>query len=569
MIFLKTNQQLCEMIWEDKGSSFRSNKKLDLIIEKIKKENTYDEKQLEIIRRELAQHFYPYYHEKWTETRVSRKREKFEIIHKAWLQKVFSVEIGEFEDNNLEDIVFHEPNPTHVVPFANILSLPMETDQDDPSEECSSTADEPKNLEVRKRGRPSVAFEEGSRSTRERLSDVLAEEHITPELAKALAKRKKCPLDSAKIDINDMKTYSHMTQILALYFDLGLTCRKYESLKNHNIIISGGCNIYPCYKIVNDMRKETYPEIMTFSDIGAKADLISLLQHTIKRIMLLVNKEEWEMYRKRGLTLVGKWGMDGASGQQETRQKWENSEQENDSDDQEEDELNDDQVEEYQIVGDEEASDEIRKKKKYLSDASVFSVSFVPLQLIAGKEVIWFNPKPSSIYRCRPIEFIFQKESPELVRKTYDFYQTQIENPEGVNVKINNFTYKTKLDLKCTMIDGKTCNALTYKDSTRSCNICGVGPKYINDLNYIQENCTPNAEYYHFGLSTLHCWIRFFEYILHLSYNLDFEKGSARSVEDKLKKKERKELVQQNIRERMTMLVDIVRVGSGTTNTGE
>ena len=91
----------------------------------------------------------------------------------------------------------------------------------------------------------------------------------------------------------------------------------------------------------------------------------------------------------------------------------------------------------------------------------------------------------------------------------------------------------------------------------------------INDLKYIQDECEANENYYQFGLSTLHCWIRFFEYVLHISYNLDFKKGSAATEGHKILKAKRKKPVQNNIRSKMSMLVDIVRVGSGTTNIGK
>lgn len=67
------------------------------------------------------------------------------------------------------------------------------------------------------------------------------------------------------------------------------------------------------------------------------------------------------------------------------------------------------------------------------------------------------------------------------------------------------------------------CNVLTGQKST-SCNICGVSPKYINNLQYIKE-LKINEEHYKFVLSTLHCWIRFMECLLHISYNLGFKES--------------------------------------------
>ncbi|KYN19752.1 hypothetical protein ALC57_07905 [Trachymyrmex cornetzi] len=60
------------------------------------------------------------------------------------------------------------------------------------------------------------------------------------------------------------------------------------------------------------------------------------------------------------------------------------------------------------------------------------------------------------------------------------------------------------------MIDGKTCNVLTGQKSSNSCNICNANPSKMNDLSFI-NSLLSNEDNYKFGLSTLHCWIRFME----------------------------------------------------------
>lgn len=87
--------------------------------------------------------------------------------------------------------------------------------------------------------------------------------------------------------------------------------------------------------------------------------------------------------------------------------------------------------------------------------------------------------------------------------------------------------FKVTHTLYCTMIDGKVYNVLTDQKSTTSCNICGVSPKHIHDLEYIKE-LRINEKYYKFGLSTIHCRIRFMKCLLHISYNLDFKEDCAR-----------------------------------------
>lgn len=77
------------------------------------------------------------------------------------------------------------------------------------------------------------------------------------------------------------------------------------------------------------------------------------------------------------------------------------------------------------------------------------------------------------------------------------------------------------------MVDGKTCSVLTGQKSSKCCNVCGVNPLNMNNLEHI-KTLKSNEESYLFGISSLHSWIRFMECILHISYNLDFMKSSAR-----------------------------------------
>lgn len=46
----------------------------------------------------------------------------------------------------------------------------------------------------------------------------------------------------------------------------------------------------------------------------------------------------------------------------------------------------------------------------------MFLIGLVPVHLKDGETVIWKNETPSSSLYCRPIKFIFCKESPLLVK---------------------------------------------------------------------------------------------------------------------------------------------------------
>ncbi|KAL4713599.1 hypothetical protein ACJJTC_016682 [Scirpophaga incertulas] len=73
------------------------------------------------------------------------------------------------------------------------------------------------------------------------------------------------------------------------------------------------------------------------------------------------------------------------------------------------------------------------------------------------------------------------------------------------------------------MIDGKVAQVLSETSSSAVCTICGAKPTEMNNLEKVRNKPVDEVSY-QYGLSTLHCWIRFMELILHLSYNLGFEK---------------------------------------------
>ena len=93
------------------------------------------------------------------------------------------------------------------------------------------------------------------------------------------------------------------------------------------------------------------------------------------------------------------------------------------------------------------------------------------------------------------------------------------------------------------MVDGKAVNALTNTVSTQSCNICVARPSEMNDLNLVAAKEYPKSNL-QYGLSTLHSWIRFFEFIIHLGYKLEIKKWQARTKEEKESVERRKRQIQ-------------------------
>lgn len=116
------------------------------------------------------------------------------------------------------------------------------------------------------------------------------------------------------------------------------------------------------------------------------------------------------------------------------------------------------------------------------------------------------------------------------------------------------------------MADGKVWNALT-KTSSMACYICQATPKHMNNLNLVSDRPVNEATLT-FGMSPLHCWIRCFEYLLHISYRINIKKWRIIDSQDKEELNHKKKLIQEDLCQQMGLIVDVPKQGSGTTNDG-
>lgn len=371
MKFTISNRSLCDLLWDNKD---RQKDSIKVILQGINAVHKFDEKFSEIIQSRLKKRFFPYYNRKWSSSKVARHRDKFEKFHEQWLDSQFVVDFDDAEeevqnfaddddltkeqgdgDFDANEHVDTESNENELIEtyepvnedFEGLQSDSHDKQKDEDLQEHanhgkrskeSSDADEEANpskrvcfeegssnsneVNVSQIGRKSVPFKESSRSTQFRRSQELANEKVTPELAQALKIWKKLSANYKKMDTKDMANYAASSRFLAMYLDLDMSAGKYKKLRAHSTTISG-YDIYPPWEVIALVKKESYPSDLKFSEDGAYANLASLLSHTVKKIMLLTNREEWQNIPKI-LNFVGAWGMDGASGQQLTRQRWSN-----------------------------------------------------------------------------------------------------------------------------------------------------------------------------------------------------------------------------------------------------
>lgn len=307
---------------------------------------------------------------------------------------------------------------------------------------------------------------------------------------------------------------------LGLLLSLKLSKWQYITLREATIR-QGSKDIYPSYYKVQKAKLQCYPskECISVTDSSAEIVLQSLLDLTVARIFESLPNSS--VIQGKKLTLISKWGFDGASNQSRFKQKMDSDQ----------------------------------------DDSSIFMTSLVPLKLIAEDDTVWLNPKPCSSFYCRPVKFSFVKENKDVVIGE----KTRMDNE--IQALIPTIYQSNTVDhqLMMTMIDGKICTYISDAKSTAACFLCLAKPTEMNNLNIVMAKTVAN---YELGLSPLHARINVMECLLHIAYRLDFKKWSARQENHKEMLQSRKKLIQDRFKDDLNLLIDIVKQGSGTTNDG-
>lgn len=327
---------------------------------------------------------------------------------------------------------------------------------------------------------------------------------------------------------SNLKSQSYIppATALALLLDAELTKYQYETIKY--VLHKEGYNILPPYAKVLDEKKKCYPSEVKISEKEASVNLQSLMDHTTKRLFESFSHENINNMVNLNCTLMSKWGCDGSSGHSEYNQS---------------------------LVPD-------------VTDKNLLLVSMVPLSLRATSEhEYWRNSSPSSTRYCRPISFEFAKETKEKVLTVVEKIKSEITALGNTTVIVCGKQFNVTHNLVFTMLDGKTAQTVTNTASAAVCYICKAKPSEMNHLDIISTK-TIDSEAFKLGISSLHARIKFMECILHISYNMPFQKWSAIESKNKILKQENKQRIQAAFKERMNLRVDTVQQGTGSSNDG-
>lgn len=337
---------------------------------------------------------------------------------------------------------------------------------------------------------------------------------------------------------NENKKHEKLNEDEALSLITEAKLTKAQYLLVRSMLLSKHVDILPSYDNVILAKKRCYPEqnSVKISEKGVVVDLQSLLNKTTERIITLQEEVLGTLTPSQcnNLTLICKWGFDGASGQ---------------------------------------ASYNLKTNDPDLDDRATFMTSLVPLQMYTFSEnsqqkiIVWQNPRPSSPRFYRPLQFSFEKETAALTVKMKNDFENQIKSLLKYELSIAEHLYRIKYVLRLTMLDGKACNHITGTKSTQRCNICNILQSQMNNLTEVAK-MRPISLSLEYGISSLHMWMRIFECLLHIAYKSEIETNRAKSQEQKEAVAKRKKLIQQNFKEKMHLKVDVVVQGSGISNTG-
>lgn len=325
------------------------------------------------------------------------------------------------------------------------------------------------------------------------------------------------------------------TEAVALLIDADLSQKQYHMLRMRTL--NCGVDIIPPYRYVQTEKKNCLPLTIEITATKASVRLQSMQNHTAKRIIdMKLDEIESYMSDKKiesmTCTLKNKCGFDGSSSQSRYNQ----------------------QIDDFST-----------------DDSNIYAITTTPLVLESSEFVVWKNPCPSSVRFCRPLSLEFVKETKDLNVRTKQNIDMEIESLENfVYILPSGKSITMSYELYLTMVDGKVVSHITNQSSFQRCTCCSATPKQMNQIENLTNgtfDADPSTLAY--GISPLHCWIRSFETVLHISYRLSIKKWQVRTEEDKLSVKNRKLLVQAEFVDKFNMRVDMPTAGgSGNSNTG-
>ena len=195
--------------------------------------------------------------------------------------------------------------------------------------------------EYNRPGRPRKLFSECSKKTKRRKTEHLREAAGPAELALAtqISLKTSDEKEAANLMENALRTPTRAAKILSAYKEHSGSCKsalKYSADDALALIMDAklsksqytllrvqakqrNVDLYPTYNEVGEAKLNCYTYLgdITVTEISARVNLQSLLDHTARRIIQTISPVSFET---ETLVLFSKWGCDGSTGQQQYKQ---------------------------------------------------------------------------------------------------------------------------------------------------------------------------------------------------------------------------------------------------------
>ena len=367
----------------------------------------------------------------------------------------------------------------------------------------------------------STLFTEGSRISAELMDNMLSSPGRPKKMKNALEAKSCIPYTA--------------DEALAYIIDTKLSKNQY--MKTRIGAKKRRANIYPAYSHILDAKKMCYPEDISITEYKAEVPLQKLLNHTIKRILIVQEPVLANVASEpKSLVLESKWGFDSATGQHLYQQP---------------------------TTQNEEGTDE----------NSLLVTNLVPLRLYYKdnpSRLLWKNPVPNSTRYCRQIRFQYKKETADVSCQEKEAVEHEIKNLQPYQQDHTSGRLEVSFKMHFTMIDGKVHSAITQTASAASCPTCGATPSQMNNLSLIQKK-EVNVESLLMGMTPMHMYIRCFEMLIHISIRLVLPTPTwqIKGTHNQSIAKNRKDYLRKIFKKEwgMTILTPN-RGGSGNTHTG-
>lgn len=379
-------------------------------------------------------------------------------------------------------------------------------------------------------------------------------------------------LIASRVSPKKTKVQTHVIipedEAVAFYFNEGYSSRSWTELR---VFLSHFGVELPTRNTIDNKKKNLGPPILS-QEIKCSVTYPDLIQDTVEGLVSAMNCKDI-IPDRAVLELTAKTGIDG-SGCHKAR---------------------------HQVINTDLSLDE----NPHL-DPSVYSnyllccvaPLFLHLKTDSERLLLWKNPMPNSISYTRPLSLVRAAESRDVIEKEFESLFSSINNNDVFSINLDLKSVSVKVKNTVSMIDGKMVGIVQGDTGNSKCHYCTSSTNQINSIVFILQGFVINKDFdscmaawkqIEEGMNwndegrqgqcirplvainfyaILHWKLRSFDFALNILYRLvaGVHVWGKAGQNDPLKAA--KTNIQDNLRQKLGILVDVPTPGGGTTNSG-